>query len=429
MAENIGYCSFAYCSEVGYATGINVLGARSQVNMRVLSSPFLPAQVFLKKKAIFNAQVRLRITPSKALPVQVRQRVNSLAVLPLQVRQRINTIATLPSQVLLRINAAETLFSQVLQRINTQTPLNAQALLRINTLKALNSQVNLSSAAKLLTQVNLFLYNNTQLRILLKFDSRGTPALGGQNWTSLQAIAPGDFSPNNLNNDIVEYRTQTDQITTLWQLQCDSGQSNTFVDTIAILSHNFTSSARVEFQASDDVNFSSIKYTVDLNVTTENIYYCPEKLNNIPARYFRFVIQDPTNPDTDGLKIGTIVFGSALVLEPSEQFINPLTFGLRHYKDTLATEGFTSTSNDRALRKFLNLTFTQLKINGTNYQLLREYILEAKTDLKCLVIPRPTRPEALAVFAKLSQMPEESHNAVDDDNWRIDLTLDWDESL
>lgn len=429
MVENLGYCSFPYCSEVGYATGINQFGSSAQINMRVLSIPFVSTQVFLKKKVTLNSQVEQNIDTTSILQMQVRQRINASGVAPTQVRMRINSLLNLPTQVLQRINSIFNLPSQVLLRINTQNTINSEVLLRINTLEILHSQVNLSSASKLFSQVNLFLYNNTQLRILLKFDSRGTPALGGENWTSLQAIAPGDFSPNNLNNDIIEYRTQTDQINTLWQLQCDSGQSNTFVDTICILNHNFTSSARVEFQASDAIDFSSIKYTVDLNVTVENIYYCPPKLNNIPARYFRFVIQDPTNPDTDGLKIGSIVFGSSLILEPSEQFINPITFGLRHYKDTLPTEGFTSTSNDRALRKFLNLTFTQLKINGTNYSRLKEYILEAKTDLKCLIIPRPTRPEALAVFAKLSQMPEESHSAVDDDNWRIDLTLDWDESL
>ena len=201
------------------------------------------------------------------------------------------------------------------------------------------------------------------------------------------------------------------------------------MDTLAILGHNFTTSARVEIQGSDDAAFSTIKFSYVMETELENMYFISPTLPNVPARYYQISIQDSTNTDTEGLKIGTIVFGSAAILTPKEQFINPVTFGKRHFKDTLDTEGFTSSSNDRALRKFLGLTFTQLLIDGGNFKSLQDYILSAKTDLKCLVIPRPTRPSALAVFSKLVQLPEEQHNAVDDDNWRVDMSFEWDESL
>ncbi len=337
--------------------------------------------------------------------------------------------ADLHTQVELKRFTQTPLNTQILMRINELTNLPMQVLWRIFDQNNLNMQVILSAAEKLNTQVNLFVYNNTQLRILCDFPSRGIPALGGNNWTSVQAIAAGDFDVNNLNTDIVEERTQTDGINALWQLRCDTGLSNTFVDTLAILNHNFTTSARVEIQGSDDPGFGTIKFTIVMDTELTNMYYVAPTLPNIPARYYQISIQDPTNTDADGLKIGTIVFGSSLILTRNEQFINPVTYGNRHFKDTLDTEGFTSSSNDRALRKFLNLTFTQLLIDGGNFETLQNYILTAKTDLKCLVIPRPTRPSALAVFAKLSQLPEELHNAIDDDNWRVDMTFDWDESL
>lgn len=344
--------------------------------------------------------------------------------------------AFVPSQVEMRIIDEDDDF-----KLNAQTEmrivdvsddlfLNAQVEMRIaNHLEVLNTQVNMLKSVSLNAQATLVIYNTTQMRLLCSFTSRGTEVLGGTNWTSVQAIASGDFSPNNLNTDIVEQRTQTDGINALWQLRCDTGNPNTFVDTIGILEHNFTRSALVQVSGSDDPAFSTIKFSFNMVTELENMYYIAPTLPNIPARYYQFSIQDPSNTDTDGLKVGTIVFGSAVILTRKEQFINPVTFGRRHFKDTLQTEGFTSVSNDRALRKFLNLTFIELIRDGGNFRALSDYILTAKTDLKCLIIPRPSVPSALAVFSKMSQLPEELHKAIDDDNWRIDLTFDWDESL
>jgi hypothetical protein len=290
-----------------------------------------------------------------------------------------------------------------------------------------NMQVNMLKSEKLNAQVTMVIYNITQLRLLCNFISRGTEALGGNNWVSVQAVSPGDYSPNNLNTDIVEQRTQTPSVN-LWQLRCNTGNPNSFVDTIGILNHNFSRGATVEVAGSDDPAFGTIKFSYPMTVEDVNMYYIAPTLPNIPAQYYQFTISDPGNSEGI-LKIGTIVFGSGIIMTRKEQFLNPVTYGFRHYKDTLETEGFTSVSNDRALRKFLNLTYAQLVREGGNFRALRQYILDAKTDLKCLIIPRPTVPSALAVFAKMSQLPEEQHNAIDDNNWRIDMTFDWDESL
>lgn len=277
-------------------------------------------------------------------------------------------------------------------------------------------------------QATLAIYNNTQLRILCSFDSRGTPALGGATWTSVQPIEAGDFDPDNLNTDVLEQRTQTDSVTALWELRCNTGKTNTFVDTVGILEHNFSAAATVQMQGSDDAAFSVIKFTENLTVEPENMYFIAAQLPTTPAQYYRFTIQDPTNAD-GFLRVGTIVFGSSLIFTRKECFINPVKFGQTHFKDGLETEGFTNVSNDRATRKFLSLTFDELNFSGGNFELLRDYFSDAKTDLKCLIIPRPTRASSLAVFAKLVRLPDELHNAIDDDNHFVELTLDWDESL
>jgi hypothetical protein len=272
------------------------------------------------------------------------------------------------------------------------------------------------------------LYNQTQFRVLCDFSSRGTPALGGTNWVSVPTEDAGDFSPNNLNTDIVEQRTQVSPVPALWRLEVDTGVSNTFVDTIGILEHNLTIAATVQFQASNDPLFSTIEFSINMTVELDNMYYIAPTLPTTPARYFRFLIQDPSN--TSGkLSIGTIVFGSAVVTTTKECFSNPIIYGKRHFKDTLPVEGFNTVSNDRAIRHFLGLRFEQLEFDGANFELLQEYYCTAKTDLKCLVIPRPETPSAFAVFAKLVTLPEEQHNAIDVDNHYVQISLEWDESL
>lgn len=385
-------------------------GLRSQVEMRIESEdddPHLGSQVDMKIASEDD---------DPHLGSQVEMKVFAEEPLGTQVDMKVFTEKDLLTQVEMKVFAEEIVSTQVEMKVFTEDPLNVQ--------------VNRVKAFKLHTQVLQVLYNTTQMRILCDFASRGTPALGGNNWSSIQTLEAGDLGDlTNLNTDVIEQRLQTDTgVIALWQLRCDTGNANTFVDTIGILGHNFTASARVEVLGSDDPSFGTIKFNFVMVTELENMYYIAPSLPSIPARYYEFNIQDPGNAD-DYLSIGTIVFGSAQILSVKEQFLNPVTFGYRHFKDTLRTEGYTTVSNDRAIRKFLNLTFAQTKLDGTNFRILRDYILTAKTDLKCLIIPRPTKPSRLAVFAKLTQLPEELHTAVDDDNWRVDLTFDWDESL
>jgi hypothetical protein len=304
-----------------------------------------------------------------------------------------------------------------------------QALMQIiENSKITGMQADMLEATRIGMQATMVIYSIETLRFLCDFASRGTPAQAGITWTSVQAIEAGDFSPNNLNTDIFEQRTQVSGTPVQWELRCDTGVTNTFVDTIYIGEHNFTQSASVVFQASTVSNFASIEYERTLTVEQDNIYFILPVADfpAAPARYYRLIIQDPTN--INSMRIGIVLFGTSVIFGISERFLNPVQFGFRHFKDTIETEGFTNVSNDRAIRKFLKLDFEQLLFDGQNFEKIRELILTAKTDLKCLIIPRPTRPSSLAVFAKLVQLPEEQHYATEDENHRIDLSLEWDET-
>lgn len=337
---------------------------------------------------------------------------------------------------------------QVDQKIDSDDKTGTQIELRIDTEQEAGIQVRAIRALRIGMQANFLIYNVTQLRILCDFASRGVDneyngVDGGDdaNWKTPQAMAADDLGKlGNLNTDVLEQRVQTaDGVTASWELQCDTGVGNTFIDTLFIGEHNLTRSANITVQLSDSPTFSTIKdsFTVDVNngFDLQNAYYIAPEPPTIPGRYVRILIQDSTNPDNH-LRIGVIAFGSSDIFTPRECFDNPANFGFQHFKDTVDTEGFSNNSNDRATRKKLSLSFTNLRLQGGNFGLIRDYIETAKTDLKCLIIPYPQRAAALAVFSKLVSLPEESHNAssIDDtdptkDEWRVSLSLDWDESL
>lgn len=296
-------------------------------------------------------------------------------------------------------------------------------------------QVQLVQVARYGQQATMVIYNNTQLRILQQFDSRGTAALGGDNWTaSNQAV--GDFEPKNLNTDVEEqvFRSSTTAV----ELVCDTGvPQGVTLDTIAIINHNMTRDAQVQVQGSNSPTFDTINVSFDMVAETERMYYIaptyPTGIEN-QNRYWRFVISDANNSD-GYIQIGIIVFGNSDIFTPKESFDNPINKGYKHFKDELKTEGFTAANNDRALRRYLKLRFSeQERIHG-NFKMIEDYVNFARTSLKCLIIPIPLYASRYAVFAKLVTMPDfEIRNVsnIDDPDGRaeyVNYNLDWDESL
>lgn len=281
-------------------------------------------------------------------------------------------------------------------------------------------------------QFQIVTYNTTQTRFMWEFPSRG---LDGINWTATDTAA-GDFGVNNVNTDVEEevYRSATTAVT----LTCDVGAGeSTPIDTLAIRSHNLTVDATITVEGSNVSDFSVINHTFTVPVTLTHAYYIAptfpveaEKTN----RYWRISITDTSNPD-GYVQVGVILFGVSRLFSTEEDFQNPLRRGTRHFKDELKTEGFTSFSNDRALKRYLRLTFQDLERIKGGVQILEEMADFCRTSLKILCIPRPAFPHRYAVYAKLASTPDfedtdnSSNTSPDGQEVFCSTALDFDESL
>lgn len=376
-------------------------------------------------------QVLLNPITDKPVNTQVNLVIDDSGPIRTQVNMICFREPAVPSQALMRIlDRLKETHSQVLQVINAEPHIRSQVLMRVaDVLKKLGSQVNRVKARNVCSQATMVLYNTTQLRMLKDFVSRGTPALGGNNWTVDPPAAAGDFGPNNLNTDVIEqvYRSQNGQQSYI-TLTCDTGlPQGAFVDTLAMLGHNLTRSAVVTLQGANNAGFSPVGFSTVLTSEEQNLYYIAPDLPTAGWRYWRLIIQDGTNP-MGYVQIGTIIFGAAEIFSMLESFVNPLVQNYKHFKDAMETEGFTTVSNDRALRKSLKIAFEKLLFNNGNFRKLRDIMLTCRTSLKVLYIPTPEFPSRFAIFGKLAQMPETTHTSIDEETEHVDLTLDIDES-
>ena len=289
---------------------------------------------------------------------------------------------------------------------------------------AINTQLLRSSSYKMQSQILFAVYNTTNIRILCEFPSRGTT---GSNWTVVAGgTAGGDRGILNLNTDIVEqvYRSLNTTIT----LQCDTEISQgIFNDTLAILGHNFTTSAIVTLQGSNDVSFSSVPLSETLFVETENMFWISEFLPLTSYRYWRILVSDSTNP-AGFIQIGTIIFGPSIIFN-GECFTDQVVRRKTHFADRIRTEGYSAVSNDRALKRAVSLSFRKLNYLRENYTNLVSVVDTARTSLKCLWIPTPRYASRFAVFGKLSEMPVENHQAISENADYIDMDINVDEAL
>ena len=285
-------------------------------------------------------------------------------------------------------------------------------------------QVNRLRAVGNGMQIKFILYNTTNLRVMVDFPSRGT---SGVNWTST-STAIGDFSPNNLNTDIVEERYQSEAGVTSIILVCDTEiAQGVAIDTLAILNHNISTSAYLVMESSNFPDFSAIGETiVPVIVRDEDIYYIAPTYPNKQWRYWRFIITDSTNQDLC-IKIGTIVFGTTIVLQ-GENITDVVRKRKVHFSDKVQTEGFTNITNDRALKKVVGMNFEKIQYTRGNYKNLDYVFNFARTSLKCLWIPDPRYPSRFGIFGKLSEMPDETHNVICVDADYVDFTIEVNEA-
>lgn len=298
--------------------------------------------------------------------------------------------------------------------------------------KSIGAQFNAAITKLLNAQFQVVLYNITQTRILCDFASRGQSVAqggtGGLNWTAkigaVDITKPGDFSPNNLNTDIVEQRWESTagSISNV-NLDVDTEISQgVTIDTLAILDHNFSPGGTLVLQGSNVSNFAVINTTITLPITEENIFYIAETFPTATDqnRYWRFNINDPLNND-GFLRVGTIVFGNAVILSEQNCVTDKIKRTTAHFADRIRTEGFTTVSNDRAIKRKIDLRFENIKFGLGDFEKLDDIFRTARTSLKCLWIPTPQIPGRFAVFGKITQLPTEEHNVKSRTNFDLDL--------
>lgn len=281
-------------------------------------------------------------------------------------------------------------------------------------------------------QFTVVLYNTDNLRILCDFPSRGV--VDG-NWTANSTMA-GDFDVGNLNTDIVEQVWRSNNIVTSIQLKCDTGiPQGVFIDTLAILGHNFTSGANVVVEGSNASDFSSIGQTIVMQAAaadTGNTFYIAPEYPLQGFRYWRVSIDDVSNAD-GFIEIGAILFGTATIIQ-GENIIDEIEREFRDFADTVRTMGYTNVSNSRAIKKVVRIGCHNWSFQYPNFRQLNAMFRRDRTTFKCLWIPTPDPvdqeyTERFAVFGKLSKIPAEKHNSKGAKADYIDLDIEVDESL
>lgn len=330
------------------------------------------------------------------------------------------TCATGGIQVRARNDVQRQTGVQWTQKIGASKILGVQWRQRIDSERFTGMQFDAIQATKLGFQFRVVIYNATNLRILYQFPSRGSDGL---NWTATNT-APSTtnaFSPNNVNTDIVEqvWRSASNGLITL---TCDTQvPQGVFLDTLAILNHNFRGGTEVKLERSTN----GIIWTqeAELTVEAENMYYIAPSLPLQAYRYWRITMSDNA---LSYFQVGTIVFGSSVILQ-GECFSDVVKFGRKQFADKVFTEGHTNVANDRGKKRFLSLEFENLSFGGMNFRNLRTFVDANGTLLKALIIPTPKTPSRFAIFGKLSELPEETHNTRGEDY--VNLNLNVDESL
>lgn len=288
----------------------------------------------------------------------------------------------------------------------------------------LSVQLEVQTTTGLGVQLNVIQYNTNRLRVLCDIDSRGD----GNNWTANSTLpsSTDSFNVNNLNTDIVEQEYRSNNVVTGIALTCDGGiGTNIFLDTFIMKSHNLTTSAVVTLIGDDDPAFGSPGFNETFAMTTDDFVYIAPDAPITGFRYWRLNIDDPTNPDGI-IKIGVVAFGASEVLN-NNCFRDVVIKSPKDHKDTLFTEGFTNVMNERSLTKALKLDFSNILYDSLDWNTLQRIFNSSKTTLKCFWIPMPQYPTRFLMFAKMKEMPRETHNQKGEDF--VNLTVNLDESL
>lgn len=162
---------------------------------------------------------------------------------------------------------------------------------------------------------------------------------------------------------------------------------------------------------------------------------------NKSFRYFMLVIEDPKKTDQQYIEVGRFIGGQPLIMI-EENFSANVEYQEVSFKDEVQLNGFTSIANSRALKKTLKLTFEHLNSRKTNnftldtgdtrsainHKALRKFSGYCRDTIKSLVVPQINNRYLFYAYGKLTEMPVEGFDYVDEESIYVDMTLNWDEA-
>jgi len=222
------------------------------------------------------------------------------------------------------------------------------------------------------------------------------------------------------------------------------------IDTFAMLNTNLTLNASIRLYGYGDAqsslpsiqnlerNGTLLFYNLKRNLCggdeyqRDLIYIEEDETKAIQRyRYFLLKVSDSQNP-SDFLEVGRVLGGQASILtnnfsDGSTTFNDNITFEETSYTDSLDLNGFSSISNERALKRKLGIEFKNINIDSQNYKILRNYWRYCRDTKKALVIPFADNPVGFHLFAKLETLPKQTINYVEKNHVYSDFSLDWDE--
>lgn len=283
--------------------------------------------------------------------------------------------------------------------------------------------------------MNWVFYNTKNLRILWEIGSDGLDETNNYTASSEKST---DKSIVNIKNDIIEKYWESTSNINQW-IQFDSGLNKAiYIDTLALLGHNLSSSAILTLKGygtgsdSTITDWSNIPVYATIptgtNPNDDRVIYVHSTQPTTRYRHWRLEISDGSNSSST-LKIGRLIAGSSLIFN-GENLLGNLRYGKTNYKDEIKLNGFSSVFNNRALKRKLNIGLNELNIQAySNTNQLNKYLDYCRDTLKALVIVDPQNPYKYSVFAKLSSIPEQEINYVDSLNEYATISLSYDEGI
>lgn len=284
-------------------------------------------------------------------------------------------------------------------------------------------------------------YNLSQLRILWEIASDG---LVFNNILSHSELATGDFGPTNIKTDIIEQKWRTTDTSNAFIIfdvgmtfdQIGKPSKAITVDTIALLGTNLSTKAEVKIyaygQAFEPGIYGSYQGSIPDALTQfyllsektivmernddpyeENVLWVSPTETIDKYRHWCIHISDPQNED-GYIEVGRFIAGSASILSGLENITSDVTYQEVSYKDEMKINGFSSISNNRAIKKKMTISFENIDMNGDNYKIIRRALRYIRDTKKALFIPDPTDVYRFNLFGKVSEMPKQKVRYIDE---------------